>query len=143
MARTLAVSALNASSESFVDWVGQVVGACTPASRRHSAELCWHAREWKHAEYDVLLWVDPKSDEGFEEAACRALRDVQGVDAAFLSGGDERAIIVLAREHGDIDREVLVQIEDELSERFGTVEIRVRAHQGRPITQYKGLAQIV
>lgn len=58
--------------------------------------------------------------------AAEALKGVPGVEAAFLDG---RSIYAVAREHGTVDRQALVDIEDRLAE-LGNIEIHVRAHQG-------------
>jgi hypothetical protein len=72
------------------------------------------------------------------------LSDVAGVDGAYIqesSEVDEGGIIVdvLAREHGIVARERLLEIEDELAEMFGvSVMLVVRAHQGRDMRSLAG-----
>lgn len=76
--------------------------------------------------------MQQESGPSLVDEAHRLLREVRGVEAAFLIGEDEeRAIIVAAVEHGVVDRDALLDIEDALVEAFGFLEIRVRAHQGR------------
>lgn len=78
--------------------------------------------------------IPQKRSETLAEVAQKRLSSVKGVEAAFLTGeGDERSIIVAAEEHGIVERSLLIDIEEELSDRFGFVEIRVRAHQGRGV----------
>ena len=65
-------------------------------------------------------------------AAARLLRDVPGVDAAYLlTGTREDTIYVIAQEHGIVDHGVLIDIESDLRRNYGQVDISVRAHQGR------------
>lgn len=62
------------------------------------------------------------------------LHAVEGVDAAFLDEKSQEAlrVYVIAREHGIVDRDSLIDIEDEISEIFDIdVDIAVRAHQSR------------
>jgi len=56
----------------------------------------------------------------------RALREVPGVDAVYLSA-DGRVVYVVAREHGDVSWDHLLELE----ERLPGVHLTVRAHQGR------------
>ena len=66
----------------------------------------------------------------------RALRDVPGVEAVYLSE-DGRVAYVVAREHGDVNWERLLELEERLS---GGVHLTVRAHQGRdPGEMFPGL----
>ncbi len=59
--------------------------------------------------------------------ALRALRDVPGVDAVY-QGDDGRVVYVIAREHGDVNWEHLLGLEERLSP---GVHLTVRAHQER------------
>ena len=79
-----------------------------------------------------------------ESKARAMLSHLKGVDAAYLTGaGDERTVLVVAREHGIVDMGALIDIEDLLIKEFGWVEITVRAHQGRGLAQYEHLKKIL
>jgi hypothetical protein len=107
---------------------------------------CQRVAEWscETDPYGVSIFPVPVARaRTLEEEAASALRTVPGVDGAFLTGtGDERTIIVAAREHGLVPRERLLEIEDRLAERFGYLEISVRAHQGRGLSVFDGLTKI-
>ena len=69
------------------------------------------------------------------------LQQIRGVDAAFL---DNVRLYVVAREHGDVDREALLDVEDSLRETLGSFAVCVRAHQGRDVASLlPGLARIL
>ena len=79
-----------------------------------------------------------------QRTAADQLRVLAGVEAAFLSGtDDERKIIVVAREHGIVNRSELLEVEDRLVEQFGSLEISVRAHQGRGLSAFEELERII
>ena len=68
-------------------------------------------------------------EEGLVLEATDRLRGMPGVDAVFI---DKFRVYVVTREHGDVDREALLRVEDTLSARYGDdVSLCVRAHQGR------------
>lgn len=77
-----------------------------------------------------------------EEAAQAALLCVPGVDGAYLQASEEDdgiVINVLSREHGIVRRAALFEIEERLSQAFGTaVTFVVRAHQGRDMRAMAG-----
>jgi len=82
--------------------------------------------------------------QSLEDAARSALIKVPGIDAVFLCGtGEERQIFVLVQEHENARWADLIEIEDKLSDQFGYVEIKVRAHQGRGDTAYRHLVRIL
>ncbi|MEI9940039.1 MAG: hypothetical protein WDO69_22695 [Pseudomonadota bacterium] len=67
----------------------------------------------------------PAQAEGSDDL--RALREVPGVDAVYQSA-DGRVVYVVAREHGDVSWDRLLELEERLP---GDVHLTVRAHQGR------------
>ncbi|MET0792612.1 MAG: hypothetical protein ABW061_13915 [Polyangiaceae bacterium] len=79
----------------------------------------------------------PPSVDGADDL--RALRDLPGVAAVYQSA-DGRVVYVVAREHGDVNWDQLLEIEQRLS---GDVHLTVRAHQGRdPGEMFPGLRAI-
>src|SRR5690606_3543349 len=97
----------------------------------------WHRprpRQWR----DPCVPSRQTVQSSFAAAAKRMLKDIPGIEAAFLTGdGEHRRIIVVALEHDSVDRERLLDVEDDLSGRFGATEVCVRAHQGRGIQVFE------
>jgi hypothetical protein len=79
------------------------------------------------------------------EFIAKLLAPVAEADAAFFSGtGEDRKVLVVAREHGLISRDHLLDIEETIEREFGCfVEICVRAHQGRGLAPFAGLERIL
>jgi hypothetical protein len=103
---------------------------------------CHHAREWKD-EVVVTIWP-AKARERLEDAAHRELARIPKIDAVYLFGADdERQLIVVVQEHEMADWDRLLEVERKLKERFGYVEICVRAHQGRGLAAYQGLSRVL
>jgi hypothetical protein len=66
----------------------------------------------------------------FLSDAQEALSKIEHIDSAYYYGEeDDRRIIVWTREHDMVSRDELIKVEDLLSERYGYVDIVVRAHQ--------------
>lgn len=126
----------------YAEWIRKQPALVAAAKRELCGKVlgCWCAPLPCHG--DVLLELANESS--FELDARSALSAVPGVDAAFISGeGDERRIIVAAREHGIVDRSRLLEIEHQLVEQHGHVEVCVRAHQGRGLAAYTGLRRLL
>lgn len=76
----------------------------------------------------ILRSAARRTKPALAETVALVLRSVPGVEAAFLNG---KAIYVVAREHGMIDRQALLDVEEKLAR--WEIEIHVRAHQGRDL----------
>jgi hypothetical protein len=110
----------------------------TPSSRpvfiSHNSVSSSTDADWYSLIEAVVAQLNAETMPPLADAAAEALRSVPGVDAAFLDNSSgQQCIYVLAREHGVVDREELLGIEEKLTVGRGEVAIRVRAHQGRDV----------
>lgn len=81
------------------------------------------------------------ADRIFERVVSNTLKKIDHVDSAKMGGevDDELTIFVLAKEHGLVDRDALLAVEEQLSQLRGRpVRLAVRAHQGRELTKVVG-----
>jgi hypothetical protein len=85
------------------------------------------------------------SPDPVQSALYARLIGVPGVDGAYIQepGGDVAedgiTVNVLAREHGVVDRETLLEIEDALADQFSfPFTLIIRAHQGRDMRSLAG-----
>ena len=82
----------------------------------------------------------------FATEVTNLLRTVEHVDGAFLGPVTDSTVtvFVLAKEHGLVDRDALLDLEDQLSAaRRLTVILTVRAHQGRDLRSLSGGADLL
>ena len=80
----------------------------------------------------VSVKITLYSDKGLPELATKTLKEVPGIEAAFIR---ENQVYAVAREHSDIDWDALVRAEDILVDYFSQVEVLVRARQKRPLSK--------
>lgn len=112
-----------------------------PASKPAPAPT--ERKGWAATDLDFAFVIDHElSMNPMARDAAQQLRNVPGVDAAFL---DAPRIYVVTREHGAADREALIHIEDALTDRYGDeIIVCVRARQGRDVdSMLPGLQRIL
>lgn len=113
-----------------------------PSSGKRLHAVCFSTSGGVHVDLPargqltVVASADP-----FVSTTIAALAKLEHVDGAFLGAETDNAltVYVLAKEHGLVDREMLLDLEDELSAFRGMpVVLTVRAHQGRELRTLSG-----